>query len=111
MSHQSNPMKMSLKSWRSRSRSLPPVNVSALKGHEPVPENSLQAELFSTAQMARYGQKLARSHKLSPDKLPYYLLKRLDDNETVITQNCYDLNAGKKRRLCPPVSGCSTTTT
>jgi len=89
-------MKMSLKSWRSRSRSLPPVNVSALKGHEPVPENSLQAELFSTAQMARYGQKLARSHKLSPDKLPYYLLKRLDDNEAVITQNCYDLNAGKK---------------
>ncbi|MBF4177678.1 GH36-type glycosyl hydrolase domain-containing protein [Lelliottia nimipressuralis] len=94
-------MKMSLKSWRSRSRSLPPVNVSALKGHEPVPENSLQAELFSTAQMARYGQKLARSHKLSPDKLPYYLLKRLDDNEAVITQNCYDLNAGKKATIMP----------
>ncbi len=94
-------MKMNLKKWRSGSRSLPPALAPALLGHEPAAENSFKAELFSTAQMARYGQKLARSHKLSPNKLPYYLLKRLDDNETVITQNCYVLNAGKKASIMP----------
>jgi cellobiose phosphorylase len=51
--------------------------------------------------MERYGQKLARSHKLSPDRQPYYLLKRLGDNETIITQNCYLLNAGKKASVMP----------
>jgi hypothetical protein len=51
--------------------------------------------------MERYGQKLARTHKVSPDKHPYYLLKRLGDNEAVITQNCYELNAGKKTSIMP----------
>ncbi|MDF2791139.1 MAG: ndvB, partial [Neobacillus sp.] len=33
--------------------------------------------------------------------MPYYLLKRLSDNETVITQNCYALNADKKTSIMP----------
>ncbi|MRS88758.1 cyclic beta 1-2 glucan synthetase [Enterobacteriaceae bacterium RIT714] len=96
-------MNMNLKKWRSRSRSLPPTPelLPPLQASESSVENSFKAELFSTAQMERYGQKLARSHKLSPDKLPYYLLKRLDNNEAVITQNCYVLNAGKKASIMP----------
>lgn len=64
-------------------------------------ENSPHPDLFSTPQLERYGQKLAHNHKLSPDKLPYYLLKRLGENEAVITQNCYILNEGKKSGIMP----------
>lgn len=64
-------------------------------------ENSPHPDLFSTPQLERYGQKLAHTHKLSPEKLPYYLLKRLGDNEAVITQNCYTLNEGKKSGIMP----------
>ena len=90
-------MKTILNKWRRDSRTVPP----AAHGNDPASENSINAELFSTPQMERYGQKLARSHKLSPDRLPYYLLKRLGDNEKVITQNCYLLNAGKKSSIMP----------
>ncbi|MCI4205464.1 GH36-type glycosyl hydrolase domain-containing protein [Dickeya dianthicola] len=62
---------------------------------------AIKAELFSTAQMERYGQKLAHSHKLSPMKQPYYLLRRLEDNEAVITRNCYLLNAADQASITP----------
>lgn len=91
-------MKMNPKAWLSRTRAQPPA-----AGLVPFPANdpTVESELFSTPQMERYGQKLARSHKLSPDRQPYYLLKRLGDNETIITQNCYLLNAGKKASVMP----------
>jgi len=95
-------MKMNPKGWLSRS--LPLVNAPDLvpfPANDPAGETSLRAELFSSAQMERFGKKLAGSHKLSPAKLPYYLLKRLSDNETVITENCYVLNAGKKASIMP----------
>lgn len=95
-------MKMNPKAWLNRSPSLPKTPERVLvPANDPVGENSLRAELFSSLQMERYGLKLARSHKLSPDRLPYYLLKRLDNNETVITQNCYQLNIGKKASIMP----------
>ena len=97
-------MKMNPRAWFSRSRIL--TNTSghvSFPANDPTADNNnnLRSELFSTPQMERYGQKLARTHKLSPDKLPYYLLKRLGDNEAVITQNCYELNAGKKNSIMP----------
>lgn len=67
----------------------------------PASDSPMKAELFSAAQMERYGQKLARSHKLSATRLPYYLLKRLEDNEAIITRNCYLLNAGEKAGITP----------
>lgn len=70
-------------------------------GGKSANDGTIKAELFSTAQMERFGQKLARSHKLSPARMPYYLLKRLEDNESVITRNCYLLNAGDKASIAP----------
>ena len=96
-------MNMKLKKWLGHFSTPPQTSefIPYLPSNDPGSENSFKAELFSTSQMERYGQKLARSHKLSPDKLPYYLLKRLDNNEAVITQNCYELNAGKKASIMP----------
>ncbi|QKJ86935.1 Cyclic beta 1-2 glucan synthetase [Paramixta manurensis] len=95
-------MKMNFKKWLTGTDPSPPaLEFLPFPDNEPVVENSLKSELFSTPQMERYGQKLARSHKLSSDRLPYYLLKRLDNNEAVITQNCYVLNAGKKASIMP----------
>ncbi|ACZ77398.1 glycosyltransferase 36 [Dickeya parazeae Ech586] len=62
---------------------------------------AIKAELFSRAQMERYGQKLAHSHKLSPTRQPYYLLQRLKDNEAMITRNCYVLNAAAQSSITP----------
>ena len=95
-------MKMNPRAWFNRPHI--PTNASGgvtFPANEPVGENNLRSEIFSTAQMERYGQKLARTHKLSPHKRPYYLLKRLGDNETVITRNCYELNAGNKTNIMP----------
>ena len=95
-------MKMNPRAWFNRPHI--PKNASGgvtFPANEPVGENNLRSEIFSTAQMERYGQKLARTHKLSPHKRPYYLLKRLGDNETVITRNCYELNAGNKTNIMP----------
>ena len=95
-------MKMNPRTWFNRSQL--PVQVA---GYVTFPanyaddESSQRSELFSNAQMERYGKILAHTHKLSPDKLPYYLLKRLADNEAVITQNCYELNAGIKTSVMP----------
>jgi len=102
MSHQSNPMKKNLKKWFNSSHFLRATpELTPFQHNDPVAENSLRTELFSAPQMARYGRNLASSHKLSPARLPYYLLKRLNDNEGVITQNCYLLNAGKKTTIMP----------
>ena len=95
-------MKMNPRAWFNRSRI--PMNAAenvTFSANDPAGESSPRSELFSTVQMERYGQKLARTHKVSPDKHPYYLLKRLGDNEAVITQNCYELNAGKKTSIMP----------
>lgn len=95
-------MKMRPKAWFKRSRILTKNSGSVpFPANDPAAESSLQSELFSTPQLARFGQKLARAHKLSPDKKPYYLLRRLSDNEAAITQNCYKLNAGKKSSIMP----------
>ncbi|HDT4625186.1 TPA: cyclic beta 1-2 glucan synthetase, partial [Klebsiella oxytoca] len=95
-------MKMNPRAWFNRSRI--PMNAAenvTFSANDPASESTPRSELFSTVQMERYGQKLAQTHKLSPDKHPYYLLKRLGDNEAVITQNCYELNAGKKTSIMP----------
>ncbi len=95
-------MKMNPRSWLRH-----PFILTKSAGRLPFPANDpageqhQRSELFSTPQLERYGQKLARTHKLSPDKMPYYLLKRLSDNEAVITQNCYALNADKKTSIMP----------
>jgi len=90
-------MKMKHIAWFKRSRILPEgsAHISATV-NDWGGENYLRSELFSTPQLERFGKKLARTHKLSPEILPYYLLKRLTDNETIITRCCYLLNAGKK---------------
>ena len=95
-------MKMNPRAWFNRSRI--PMNAAenvTFSANDPASESTPRSELFSTVQMERYGQKLARTHKVSSDKHPYYLLKRLGDNEDVITQNCYELNAGKKTSIMP----------
>lgn len=95
-------MKFNLKQWLTASKSLElHPEISGGLGSESANESPIKAELFSAAQMERYGQKLARSHKLSTTKLPYYLLQRLEDNEAIITRNCYLLNAGEKSSITP----------
>jgi cellobiose phosphorylase len=98
----SNSMKINIKKWVTARKSLkkPPEIICGSDTGSPdgIP---IKAELFSAEQMERYGQKLAHSHKLSSKKLPYYLLKRLEDNESVITSNCYLLNAGDKAAMTP----------
>jgi cyclic beta-1,2-glucan synthetase len=95
-------MKMNPRAWFSHSRILAKkTERSPLAANDPAGEGAVRSELFSTSQMERYGQKLARAHKLSPDKLPYYLLKRLGNNEAAITQNCYELNSGIKASIMP----------
>lgn len=95
-------MKINIKKWVTARKSLkkPPEIICGSDTDSPdgIP---IKAELFSAEQMERYGQKLAHSHKLSSKKLPYYLLKRLEDNEAVITSNCYLLNAGDKAAMTP----------
>lgn len=95
-------MKMKPIAWFKRSRILPEgsAHISA-PANDSGGENYLRSELFSTPQLERFGRKLARTHKLSPEILPYYLLKRLTDNETIITRCCYLLNAGKKTSIMP----------
>ncbi|PVZ85829.1 cyclic beta 1-2 glucan synthetase [Serratia sp. S1B] len=68
---------------------------------EVLPTSNIKAELFSIDQMERYGQRLARSHKLARGKSPYHLLKRLDDNERVLAESCRQLSHGKKSIMTP----------
>ena len=95
-------MKNAVFSWF-KSKGAPPASpatrrhrASALAQSSPI-----RAELFSADQMERYGGKLALSHKLSKKKLPYYLLKRLDDNEKVLTRSCLILSSGEKATITP----------
>ena len=45
-----------------------------------------RSELYSSDQMNRHGNLLARSHKLMTRKSPDQLLKRLDDNEKTLSE-------------------------
>ncbi len=94
-------MKINVKQWFTTKSQKPQPERPLWQSGESANDNTIRAELFSTIQMERYGQKLARSHKLSPEKMPYYLLKRLEDNEAIITRNCYLLNAGDKASITP----------
>ncbi|OMQ22880.1 GH36-type glycosyl hydrolase domain-containing protein [Serratia oryzae] len=95
-------MKINFNRWFSRKPKLP----LAAKERQPATdkrrdEATINAELFSIDQMERYGQKLARSHKLASKKTPYFLLKRLDDNEAVLTHSCHLLSTGGKVSIAP----------
>ncbi len=96
-------MKINFKSWLTNvfaniaSRSNKPLQADVSPANDP----PLKAEIFSALQMELYGQKLARSHRLSPKTQPYYLLKRLGNNEAVITHNCFLLNDAEKASMAP----------
>jgi len=47
-------------------------------------EEPLKAELYSSEQMERFGKSLAATHKLSAKPAKEHLLKRLNDNETIL---------------------------
>jgi cyclic beta-1,2-glucan synthetase len=66
-------------------------------------EAPLRSELFSAAQMAAHGRRLAQEHKLSPEGGPDRLLSRLTDNAHVITGASADLTRAAKSglRLAP----------
>ncbi|WP_333679353.1 glucoamylase family protein [Dyella sp.] len=66
-------------------------------------EPALRAELFSAEQMEQHGMALARQHKLSPRSSSDRLLKRLDENATLLLQACEALTAVAKsnRRISP----------
>lgn len=49
-------------------------------------EEPIRSELYSSDQMNRHGQVVARSHKLMKGKSSDQLLKRLDDNENVLIE-------------------------
>jgi cellobiose phosphorylase len=49
-------------------------------------EEPIRSELYSSDQMNRHGQVVARSHKLMKRKSSDQLLKRLDDNEKVLIE-------------------------
>jgi len=59
-------------------------NNSAFLESEP----SLRQELFSSEQMEAHGLFLAKKHRLSSRKQPDYLLKRLAENEQILS-DCY----------------------
>ncbi|RDS79541.1 cyclic beta 1-2 glucan synthetase [Dyella monticola] len=66
-------------------------------------EPTLRAELFSAEQMEQHGVALAKQHKLSPRSASDGLLKRLDENATLLLQACEALTAAAKsnRRISP----------
>jgi len=86
-----------------KNRRDPPVSpgVTPRTVRESQENTPIAAELFSADQMERYGEKLAQSHKLSSKKAPYYLLKRLAANETLLTRNCLILSSGEKNSIAP----------
>src|SRR5580698_9368170 len=49
-------------------------------------EEPLRAELFTSEQMERFGKTLAESHKLSTKPAKEHLLKRLGNNEIVLSE-------------------------
>ena len=66
-------------------------------------EPTLRAELFSAEQMEHHGVALAKQHKLSPRSSSDRLLKRLDENASVLLQACEALTSAVKnnRRISP----------
>ncbi len=72
-----------------------------LHGTAESQEPALRSELFSADQMARYGEKLAFSHKLTENKTAYFLLNRLTENEQVISRNCEIISGGEKNSIAP----------
>ncbi|MBC7998093.1 MAG: cyclic beta 1-2 glucan synthetase, partial [Leptolyngbya sp.] len=66
-------------------------------------EAPLSSELFSADQMAQHGKKLAAFHKIALGSNPDKLLKRLADNEAVLSDVCELLTAATKanRRITP----------
>ncbi|KHD34843.1 hypothetical protein NA32_09875, partial [Streptococcus hongkongensis] len=83
-------MKEILINWLKKQRKNSKIKSLPLRRQKDAPDNSggaIKAELFSVDQMERYGQRLARSHKLATRKTPYYLLKRLDDNERILAES------------------------
>ncbi len=94
-------MKLDLMLWfKSKFPSLLSSKESS-KFQDGRPDVAIKAELFSVDQMERYGQKLARSHKISHGKTPYYLLNRLAENEIVLTNSCHILSNGDKASITP----------
>lgn len=97
-------MKEILINWLKKQRRITKVKPLPLRRSKGEPEptgGTIKAELFSVDQMERYGQRLARSHKLATRKTPYYLLKRLDDNERILAESCHQLSNGKKASMTP----------
>ncbi|MFP1839459.1 GH36-type glycosyl hydrolase domain-containing protein [Lonsdalea quercina] len=86
--------------FKSEPRPTFPVKGPMLKPGEH-PDTTIKAELFSADQMERYGRKLARSHKLTQENAPYYLLKNLAEHETVLTRSCDVINASDKTAITP----------
>ena len=66
-------------------------------------EPALRAELFSAEQMEQHGIALAKQHTLSPRSSSDRLLKRLDENASLLLQTCEALTAAAKgnRRISP----------
>ncbi len=68
-------------------------------------EPPLRSELFSAQQMEQHGAALAQSHQLSPAHAQNQLLKRLAENERVLSQTCKLLvEAIKQGRQITPAS-------
>jgi cyclic beta-1,2-glucan synthetase len=66
-------------------------------------EPPLRAELFSAQQMEQHGKVLAQSHQLSSAQMENRLLKRLAENERVLSQSCNLLieAVGHGRQITP----------
>lgn len=66
-------------------------------------EPTLRAELFSAEQMEHHGIALARQQKLGPRSSSDHLLKRLDENASLLLQTCEALTTAAKgnRRISP----------
>lgn len=95
-------MKNAVFSWI-KTKEIISALLKARHHHISKPEQSapIRAELFSARQMERYGGKLALSHTLSQNELPYNLLKRLDDCEKTLTRSCLIINNSEKAVISP----------
>ncbi|MFS2223578.1 cyclic beta 1-2 glucan synthetase [Pantoea sp. B65] len=51
--------------------------------------------------MERFGETLALSHHLTTSKAPYFLLKRLEENELLLAENCQILSRDEKNSIGP----------
>ena len=73
----------------------------AIFGHKGSEDNAspLRAELFNIEQMDQHGRALARAHVLDGVGAPSVLLRRLDDNQTVLSNTCELLMSAVKAHL------------